>query len=74
MAYMEMFLATLKPLSKMTDALSESKEVSITKVYPTVQQIKMECGQGITNDDLPDEMKKLSKTIRKTIWTYMQDK
>ena len=70
---METFLATLRPLSTLTDALSNSNTVSICNVYPTVQEVKLSCETPISID-VPAEYKQMSSEIQSGIWSYMHDK
>ena len=71
--YMETFLATLQPLSTLTDALSNTNSVSICNVHPTIESVKRSCQNPITID-VPDEYKAISKAIQSDIWTYIHDK
>lgn len=71
--YIEMLIETLRPFSALTDALSNSKSVTISKVWPMVQLIKRACQQDI-ECDVSDDCRTVSKEIRTSVWEYVDSR
>lgn len=70
---METFLATLKPFAALTDALSNSKSVTISKVWPMIKLVEKSCSEAI-EADVSEECKTVSKDIQTSLWEYVESR
>lgn len=66
-------MATLKPLSTLTDALSNSSSVSISNVHPMLKHIETQCATSI-DIDVTEECLAVSRDIQKSIWDYIDSR
>lgn len=71
---MEMFVVTLEPFHLLTDAMSAEKSVSVSQLWSLLNHIKNVCGSDIPGNNFAEELKKMSSTLRKSIWKYIDER